>query len=267
MNKDSLTLTIVIPVFNEERYLKACLEAIAAQSEKPDEVIVVNNNSTDKSVEIAKSFKFVKVIDEARQHQSFAQSAGFDAAKSDILGRIDADSMLPPDWVEKVKNTFAAKPDIVALTGAGRPYDVVLDGFGRAVFRFYNWLASSLGGTRMLWGSNCAIRRSAWLKVKNKTSLGDKYWEDQDLSFCLAAIGPIYLLKGLEIATSFRAVHEPFWRQISYQFRSVRVFYRRRGFFIAALYTLLWYTMVPLFFVVMFDSYVLKPLTHFKEPY
>ena len=56
--KNKLTLSIVIPVFNEQRYIKACLDSIAAQTVKPDEVIVVDNNSTDKTVQIAKKYKF-----------------------------------------------------------------------------------------------------------------------------------------------------------------------------------------------------------------
>src|ERR1035437_9021599 len=98
MNIKPLTLAIVIPVYNEEFYLKACLNSIAKQTVAPDEVIVVDNNSTDKSVQIAKSYKFVKLLHEKRQHQVFAQATGFNAIKSDIIGRIDADSILPPDW-------------------------------------------------------------------------------------------------------------------------------------------------------------------------
>jgi glycosyltransferase involved in cell wall biosynthesis len=66
LNK-TLSLTIVIPVFNEQNHISACLEAIAAQTAMPDEVIVVDNNSTDKTVQIAKQFAFVKIIKEKRQ--------------------------------------------------------------------------------------------------------------------------------------------------------------------------------------------------------
>src|SRR5437868_10767389 len=108
MSNKPLTLSIVIPAYNEENYLKACLDSVAKQSLKPDEVIVVDNNSTDRTVEIAKRYKFVKVLYEKRQHQVFAQATGFNAAKGEILGRIDADSILSPDWAKKIIAAFDA---------------------------------------------------------------------------------------------------------------------------------------------------------------
>src|SRR5476651_1469584 len=86
MSNKTLTLSIVIPVYNEQGYLKACLDSIAAQADLPDEVIVVDNNSTDDTAKIAKSYKFVRLLREPRHHQSFAQATGFDAARSDIIG-------------------------------------------------------------------------------------------------------------------------------------------------------------------------------------
>ncbi|HEX5448035.1 MAG TPA: glycosyltransferase family A protein, partial [Candidatus Saccharimonadales bacterium] len=122
MRNKKLTLTIVIPAYNEENYLGACLDSIAEQSVMPDRVIVVDNNSTDKTVEIAKSYDFVRVITETNQHQSFAQATGFDAARSDILGRIDADTVLPVEWVRNVKAHFEREPSLAAITGSTWPY-------------------------------------------------------------------------------------------------------------------------------------------------
>jgi glycosyltransferase involved in cell wall biosynthesis len=51
------TITVVIPTYNEEDYIKPCLDAVFAQTVLPDEVIVVDNNSTDKTVEIVSKFQ------------------------------------------------------------------------------------------------------------------------------------------------------------------------------------------------------------------
>ena len=101
-----LTLSIVIPAYNEENHLKTCLDSIAAQIDRPEEVIVVDNNSTDKTALIAQSYPFVTLLKEPRQGVVFARDKGFNAAKSQIIGRIDADSVLPPDWVTKVKEFY-----------------------------------------------------------------------------------------------------------------------------------------------------------------
>src|SRR3989344_7547505 len=162
MSNKSLALSIIIPAYNEEDYIGACLDSIAVQTIKPLEVIVVDNNSTDKTVQIAKKYPFVKILHEKRQHQVFAQATGFNAAKGDILGRIDADSIMPNDWVKKVAAAFVADQKVVAVTGGADPYDVPLRWAGSAIFHGYIFSAGLIGGQRMLFGSNCAVRDSAW---------------------------------------------------------------------------------------------------------
>src|ERR1700722_13666836 len=100
--RKQVKLSIVVIAYNEEEYLRQCLEAIKQQLYPPEEVIVVNNNSTDKTVKIAQSFPFVKLIHEKEQGMIPARNAGFDAAKGDLLARIDADTRPPVDWVVRV---------------------------------------------------------------------------------------------------------------------------------------------------------------------
>jgi len=224
MIKKSLTLSIVIPAYNEEHHLKSCLEAIAAQTDKPDQVIVVDNNSTDRTVQIARSFPFVSLATEKRQGQRFAQVTGFDLVTSDIIGRIDGDSILPPDWVRQVKATFAA-PEVVAFTGAPRPYDLPLKRLAVAVFQFYHDYATPLiAGHRLLYGSNCAFRRRAWPEVKPRLHLGPYLWEDYDLGFALAPQGKIVWVPQNVVGCAFRKFNEPFWPQMRYYWGAVRAF-------------------------------------------
>lgn len=256
MNKP-LTLAIVIPVYNEERYLKACLDSIAAQTVKPDEVIVVNNNSTDKSLEIAGRFRFVKILHEKRQHQVFAQSTGFNAAKSDILARIDGDSILPKDWVDRVKTAFADRK-VAAVTGGADPYDVSLKWFGTALFRAYLYLAGVIAGTRLIWGANCAIRRSAWHQIKQKVLMRSDIWEDYDLAFCLKTLGTVRYIPNIKMGVSARVFHTSLSKQISYQFRAVRTFYLRSGYPRTAIFALLWSTTLFFYPFAVLDKWLLQ---------
>ena len=68
-NEKKLTLSIVIPVFNEQDHLKACLSAIAAQTVIPDEVLVVDNNSTDSSAAIAANTARMAVVKATQEIQ------------------------------------------------------------------------------------------------------------------------------------------------------------------------------------------------------
>lgn len=191
MNKKALTLSIVIPAYNEEHHLKRCLDAIAKQTVKPDEVIVVNNNSADGTAKIAKGYPFVKVIDEKRQGVVFARDIGFDTASSDIIGRIDADTILPPDWVSYVKRFYGnERRQDSAWTSGCYYYNVRLP-------RFFGWVQSlivfrmnqMLLGHHILWGSNMALTREQWQAVRGMVCHRTDIHEDIDLAIHLHRLG------------------------------------------------------------------------------
>lgn len=255
-----LTLSLVIPVYNEENYLANCLDSIASQTIMPDQVIVVDNNSTDQTVAVAKRYKFVTVLHESNQHQSFAQKTGFNAATSDIIGRIDADSILPVDWVLNVKNNFARQPDLVGLTGGTLPYDMAIKGASSMLFGAYIGFASWLAGSRMLWGANCALRRSAWQKISHKVLTRGDIWEDYDLSFCLSPLGRVALVDDIRVDSSFRAVHQSLFAQTQYQLRAIRTFYIRTNILKTAVIFCVWVSMYAMFLLVLLDRFILMPV-------
>jgi glycosyltransferase involved in cell wall biosynthesis len=188
-----LTLSIIIPVYNEQSHLKDCLNSISNQTFKADEVIVVDNNSTDNSVKIAKKYKFVKVINEPNQGMTLAINRGLNEAKSNILARIDADASLNKDWIKIVKTEFSNDTELAGLSGLGvnTARSIYANPTISKFFcRMYFWNMRGFLGIEVLWGSNMAIARQAWLKIKDQVCLDDKIvHEDQDLSLLLASIG------------------------------------------------------------------------------
>lgn len=184
MSKKHIRVSIVIPAYNEERYIRPCLEAIANQTSKPFEVIVVDNNSTDASIKIAREFSFVRVVNAAQQGIVHARNAGFNAARGDVIGRIDADTILPPDWVAYIQRFYTA-PGIInyAWTGGCYFYNARIGRFqgwaqGQVAFRWNRWLM----GHYILFGSNMAIPRAMWLTVRGQTCPGNDIHEDLDLA-------------------------------------------------------------------------------------
>ena len=186
MRNDSLTLSIVIPAYNEEHHLKACLDSIAAQTIMPDEVVVVDNNSTDKTVEVAQSYPFVTVITEKTQGVLAVRNRGFDAAASDIIARIDADNQMIDTWVERLKEVFTADKKLAAVTGPMYFYDMPLKEdnyfaehlFKASLFKFDKNFPFLLGG-------NMAIRKSAWKDVRKDVCTLKTIHEDMDLAIHL----------------------------------------------------------------------------------
>jgi glycosyltransferase involved in cell wall biosynthesis len=116
---DLQTISVVIPAFNEERVIADCLSALASQiTKKAFEVILVDNNSTDKTNKIAKKFSGkinLKIIWEKKQGRGAARWAGFKAAKGEIVLSTDADCLVPSDWVENLSE--AVKSETSAITG------------------------------------------------------------------------------------------------------------------------------------------------------
>lgn len=157
----------------------------------PDEVIVVDNNCTDRTVDIARKYPFVRVIRESQQGRGHARTAGFNVSKSAIIGRIDADSVLAPDWCERVVEVFVGQK-IDGLTGLAKA--AVLPRVQRPQSVLWTWMytqwAAAFGGFDMMWGANMAITRSAWQKVRGSVCDDDsKVHEDQDVSLCMLTRG------------------------------------------------------------------------------
>lgn len=180
-----LTLSIIIPAYNEEHYLRACLDSIAAQTDSPDEVLVVDNNSTDTTVAIAKEYSFVKVVREKQQSVLYARNRGFNTTRADIIGRIDADTRLDTGWVARARELFRDST-VMAATGPMFFYDmpfspgnIAVDHMFKGPLYRYDKRFSFLAGTNMV------IRRSAWLAVRDEVCMDKDVHEDLDLAIHL----------------------------------------------------------------------------------
>lgn len=190
-NTKQLTLTLVIPVFNDENHLKLCLESVMSQTVKPDHVLLVDNNCSDSSIEIAQSFKNVKIIQERKQGVLYARNRAFDSVNTDIIGRIDSDTILPINWVAKIKEFYSIPYNRnSAITGGCYFYNIRLphlSGWWQDQIAFR--LNRILLGHYILFGSNMAITRRQWDKVKNVVCRDLDVHEDLDLAIHMHELG------------------------------------------------------------------------------
>lgn len=212
-----MNVSIVIPVYNEAERLRACLEAISKQTVMPLEVIVVDNNSNDTSVSIAESFSFVTLLMEPRQGVVHARNRGFNNAKGEIIGRIDADTILPSDWVKKVQTIFI-DIKVSAVSGAANYYDFALEPMADNIDSIIRQkLSNSLGNENFLWGANMALRRSSWVSVKSELcNVGDIH-EDFDLAIHLQQKGfQVDYRASLSAGVSSRRIDTGFIKYIKY---------------------------------------------------
>jgi glycosyltransferase involved in cell wall biosynthesis len=188
MPKFDLKISLVIPVYNEQKHIAACLRAISKLDVIPYEVIVIDNLSTDKTVEVVKKYSFVTLIKEDTQGVVFARDRGFNYASGDIIGRIDADTILPPDWTAKVIEIF--KDDAVqAVSGGLHFYDIGMNKVIDKVDKYWRaWMAKRMAPNNriFLFGANMAIRKSAWMDVRSQVCHQRGFHEDLDLALHLS---------------------------------------------------------------------------------
>ncbi len=208
-----MRLSFVIPAYNEEAYLSACLQSILEQTRDlviPAEIIVVNNASTDNTRQVALSFPGIVLIDEPRKGLTHARQAGFAASTGDLIANVDADSRLTPGWVLKVLSTFAENPTLAALSGPLLYYELtpVQNSLVR-IFYAAAWLTYALnryllGVGSMVQGGNFVVERRALQAIGGYNLEISFYGEDTDTARRLNEVGDVQFTLGLKMFSSAR---------------------------------------------------------------
>lgn len=198
-----MKISVVIPAYNEEKYIEKCLQSVLDQKEKPDEIIVVDNNCTDKTVEIAQKLG-ARIVKEKKQGMIFARNTGFNAAKYEILAKTDADAIVPHDWISRIKKAFE-DPDLGGFSGPAsylNKTSLMTEISTAVAFSTFSTIGLLLGHP-MLLGPNLALRKSLWEKIKKDVCLDDKkVHEDIDLSIHLAVIAKIKFDRNFIVKTT-----------------------------------------------------------------
>jgi len=129
---EKVKVSVIVPVYNVEKYLRRCLDSIVNQTLKDIEIICVNDGSTDSSFEILKEYKSkddrIKVIDKRNEGVSIARNTGIDIASGDFIGFVDSDDWVDLDFYEKLyaaairTNSDIAAAEIIRLSKYNKKY-------------------------------------------------------------------------------------------------------------------------------------------------
>lgn len=203
-------VSVVIPAHNEEKFIANCIYSIKNQntSYKYD-IYVIDNASIDKTARIARNLG-AKVITEPVKGLSHARQEGLENIEADIIIYVDADTLLPEHWIEKVISYLERNPDVVAVSSNYRYYD------GDISFKFLMSLEQLILSSVLLYmlrmtnqpdplvGTAFAVRTSALHATGGFNHKFPFYGEDVALAFQLITKGKVHFLKKLFIKTSAR---------------------------------------------------------------
>ena len=104
--------SIIVPVYNVEKYIKKCLDSILNQSFKDYEVIVVNDGTKDNSIELIKDYP-VKIVNQKNQGLSVARNTGVKHATGEYIIFIDSDDWIEKDLLKKLNKSSSDSPDLI----------------------------------------------------------------------------------------------------------------------------------------------------------
>ncbi len=194
-----MRVSVVVPAYNEERVLEKCLLSLKAQT-VPCEIVVCDNNSTDRTYQIAKKYAD-NVVKEKRQGVAHAFNAASKAATCELIAFTGADCIVPKDWIEKHIQPFD-DPKVIACFGpvhsTGKSY--------RRVLKYYSIFHRIIVKLKITWGISDAnmIMRKRILEHVDYFDPDVQMMEDSHLVRRIRQYGRFRFLKDNIVITSPR---------------------------------------------------------------
>lgn len=198
--KNKPSVSVIIPAYNEEKRIGSCLRALKNQNVSiPYEIILVDNNSTDETYRIARTYN-IRVIKKKRKGNVYALRRGVQEARAPILLLTDADTIVPPFWIHEYVSFFSKNPDAVAAAG---PF-IYTDGHPlvRWYTQFFHYIFPRML-VRTTIGMNMGFRRKAYERVGGFDP-SVNLQGDSHLGHKLQSVGKIGFLKRNTVYTSGR---------------------------------------------------------------
>lgn len=180
-----LKVSIIVPVYNAEKYIKECIESLINQTLKEIEIICINDGSTDNSLNILKDYEKldnrIKIIDKENAGQSVARNLGIEMAKGEFLGFVDSDDWVDSDYFEKLYNAAIDLDSEISCAGYIRckknKNSVKKSYTDRKMYNDINSIikADNIPNDNYVW--NKIYKRETWIEKGIKFQAG-RYFED-----------------------------------------------------------------------------------------
>lgn len=158
-----LSVSLVVTVLNEESTIEVFVDSIMRQTKKPDEVIIVDGGSTDKTITILKTYKKKIKIIKLKGNRSVGRNIGITKAKGKIILVSDSGCLLDKDWVKNITVPFRDK-NVDVVSGFYKPITKTV--FQKCLACYTCVMKDKVDKRNFLPSSrSIAFKKSAWQKV------------------------------------------------------------------------------------------------------
>ena len=235
MGEKSPIVSVIVPAYNEEKLLGACLRSLTAQKcSIAYEIIVVDNNSTDKTAAIARSFQQVKVLYESTPNVVAARQKGLEAARGEIVACADSDSRYPTNWVTTIYDLFKKNLAVVGIAGPAEPETNPYWAYFllRVSFQVIELIYRLTGRVVYAGAFNFAFRKNVFLKIGGYRTYLEHGGDEFDVLNRLQKIGKVMFAPQLTMTLSTRCYRIGFMKWLFVE----TLYYYVLNYFLASIF-------------------------------
>ena len=203
-------ISVIVPVYNVEKYIRACLDSIINQTYQDLEILLIDDGSTDSSGAICDEYagkdERIKVVHKENGGLSSARNMGLDIAQGEYVGFVDSDDIIAPEMYEKLLQTMQMRQTDVCMCGCKITNEegtvLMEDGFPNKFYVIDDILEEVV----------LPLKTAAWNKLYVRTSIGINRFPQgkihgEDLIFLLSFLTP---------QTTFSAIEEACYHYIKH---------------------------------------------------
>lgn len=210
-------VSLYIPCYNVERFVSRCIDGVLAQSYPADEILIIDDGSTDRTIELAKKYPVTIIRHPQNRGLAAARNTGLRNARNELVASLDADCIADHCWLETLVGEM--KTDKVAVTG-GKLIETVLESLAdrwRRAHMTQDWGEQRLENPSFMYGNNTLMRKSAaknvgWYDESHRTN-----GEDLDMSRRLMKAGYTCIYQPKAVVghlrqDNLRSILDTYWR-------------------------------------------------------